>query len=205
MFNEVPNSANRAYSSGRREGGDRLKTGNLIETPRLVLKLQSLHDFDRFYAMSKDPEVMAYIGDGSVFHWTRKVAFAKFRDQISATVVVGLGTRAIYRKRDALYLGWCSVAPSAFLKHMELGYRLCRDAWGKGYATEAAEALLAAAYCRTDVDRIMACVHPGNAASLRVLKKLGFTQCGTKFSKPISMEIPVYHIDRKGKATIKVG
>lgn len=173
-----------------------------IKTSRLILKPQSLHDFARFYAMSKDPDVMAYIGDGSVFHWTRDVAFSKFKGQVSARVDGGLGTRAIYRKRDDLYLGWCAIAPSAFLNHMELGYRLCCDVWGNGYATEAAAAMLEEAYCRMDIDRIMACAHPDNVASIRVLEKLGFTRCGSKHSKPIGRNMPVYRIDRGGYETV---
>jgi len=174
-----------------------LKLDTPITTSRLILKPQSLYDFDRFYAMSKDPDVMAYIGDGSIFHWTRPVAHAKFKDRISGPVEEGLGTRAIYRKRDTFYLGWCAIAPSGFLNHMELGYRLCRDVWGNGYATEAAAAMLEAGYRRLDIDRIMACAHPDNASSIRVLEKLGFTRCGSKLSKPIGMEIPVFEIDRK--------
>ncbi len=167
-----------------------------IKTARLLLKPQSLNDFDRFYAMSKDPDVMAYIGDGSVFHWTREVAFAKFKDQVSAPVVDGLGAMSIYHKRDALYLGWCAIAPSVFLNHMELGYRLCRDVWGNGYATEAAVAMLTAAFYRLDIDRILACAHPDNVASIRVLEKLGFTCSGSKLSKPIGRDIPLFQIDR---------
>ena len=173
-----------------------------IKTARLILKAESLHDFDRFYAMSKDPDVMAYIGDGSVFHWSRKVALAKFKDQVSTPIDNGLGARAIYRKRDALYLGWCAISPSVFLNHMELGYRLCRDAWGNGYATEAAAAMLEAAYRRMDIDRIMACAHPDNVASIRVLEKLGFKCCGSKLSKPIGRQIPVYQIDRKAHESV---
>jgi len=184
-------------------GGDSgLEIGAPIKTSRLILKPQSLNDFDRFYTMSKDPDVMAFIGDGSVFHWTREVALAKFKHRVSASVDDGLGTRSIYRKQDALYLGWCAIAPSVFLNHMELGYRMCRDVWGNGYTTEAAAAMLAAAYGRMDIDRIKACAHPDNVASIRVLEKLGFKRCGSKLSKPIGREIPVYQIDRRTHASV---
>ncbi len=168
-----------------------------ITTPRLYLKEQSLHDFERFYAMSIDPEVMKYIGDGSVFHWTRDVAMAKFKQQIDCQGADGLGTLAVYRRRHPRYLGWCTVAPSRFLNAIELGYRFCRDAWGRGYATEAAAAMLFQVFGANDLDQVQACVHPDNQASIRVLEKLGFRCTHAKLSKPIQREIPIYTLWRK--------
>ncbi|MGD8836174.1 MAG: GNAT family N-acetyltransferase [Desulfobacteraceae bacterium] len=168
-----------------------------IKTRRLVLKRQSLNDFDRFFDMSKDHDVMKYIGDGSVFHWTRDVAYKKFNEQVSVPVTEGIGVMAIYRESDSRYLGWCAISHSKFLDDMELGYRLCRDCWGCGYATEAASAMLSEAYHATDVNRIMACAHPENTASIRVLEKLGFKFAYPIFSNPIQREIPVYRISRR--------
>lgn len=178
-----------------------MKIDTPIQTARLILKPQSMHDFERFFAMSKDPKVMAFIGDGQIFHWTRQVALARFREQLAATPADGLGPRAIYRKEDALYLGWCAVGHSSFLNHTELGYRLCSDVWGNGYATEAAQALLGTVYRLTGLNTIQACAHPDNSASIRVLEKLGFTPAGLKLSKPIGREIPIYRIDREGYST----
>lgn len=171
-------------------------------TPRLMLKPQSLHDFDRFFAMSKDADVMAYIGDGSIFHWTRSVALAKFKAQLSSPGQSGMGTMAIYRRADSLYLGWCAIVHSRFLNHMELGYRLSRDGWGNGYATEAAAAMLGKACQIPDLDQIRACVHPDNLASIRVLEKLGFAYACSTFSKPIGKDIPVYRIQRSNFADL---
>lgn len=173
-----------------------LKAHPSIMTPRLILKPQSLHDFDRFFAMSKDPDVMAYIGDGSIFHWTRSVALAKFKEQLASPKGVGMGTLAIYQRADSLYLGWCAIAHSRFLNHMELGYRLCRDGWRNGFATEAAAAMLGNAYQIPNLNQIQACVHPDNQASIRVLEKLGFAFACTKFSKPIGKDLLVYGIQR---------
>ncbi len=168
-----------------------------IKTRRLVLRPQSLNDFDGFFAMSKDPEVMKFIGDGSIFHWTREVAFSKFRDQVATPATAGTGAMSIYRKSDMQYLGWCAISHSRFLNDLELGYRLCRDAWGRGYATEAGYAMLSAAYQTSDADRILARTHPENTASIRVLEKLGFKFFYPIFSKPVQREIPVYMITRK--------
>ena len=167
-----------------------------IKTRRLMLKRQSLHDFDGFFAMSKDHQVMKYIGDGSIFHWTRDVAFKKFKEQVSNLKAGTVGEMSVYRQSDASYLGWCSISHSRFLNDIELGYRFCCDAWGHGYATEAAGAMLSATYQAAGVDQILACAHPENAASIRVLEKLGFKFAYPLFSKPISKDIPVYRINR---------
>ena len=147
--------------------------------------------------MSVDPGVMQYIGDGNVFHWTKEIALEKFRDRLSRQDTNKFRNLAVYRRACNLYIGWCGVSYSKFLDHIELGYRYCRDSWCKGYATEAASAILAETYKMTDIDEILACVHPGNTASIRVLEKLGFRISHSKLSKPIGKDIPVYKIDRQ--------
>ncbi len=167
-----------------------------IETSRLRLQNASPLDFDRFYSMTIDPEVMRYIGDGSVYHWTREVASAKYRDEMIRQTKDRMGNLAVYRKDESLYIGWCGVTYSKFLDHIELGYRYCRDSWNRGYATEAGRAVLAEVYQQTDINKILACVHPENSSSIRVLKKLGFHLSHTQFSNPIKREMPVFGIDR---------
>jgi RimJ/RimL family protein N-acetyltransferase len=167
-----------------------------IESPRLRLQNKSLLDFERFYSMTIDPEVMQYIGDGSVYHWTRDVAYAKYGEEITRQAEDKMGNLAVYRKAENLYIGWCGVTYSKFLGNIELGYRYCRDSWNRGYATEAGRAILAETYRNTDSNRILACVHPENISSIRVLEKLGFRLSHTKFSNPIKREMPVFGIDR---------
>jgi len=171
-----------------------------IRTFRLLLKNVSLNDFERFFSMSKDPEVMKYIGDGSIFHWTKKVALEKFTAKLNQQNDNNPETLAVYTKKDRLYIGWCGIGHSKFLDHIELGYRYCSDSWNKGYATEAAAALLQKSYLSTDADRILACTHPENTASIRVLEKLGFTFTVTKPSRASGLKLPVFQIDRQAFA-----
>ncbi len=168
----------------------------IIKAPRLILKQESLHDFERFYAMSIDPQVMQYIGDGSVYHWNRAVALKKFTQGFCGNDQNEFRRLAVYRTDGYLYIGWCGIGYSKFLDHIELGYRYCRDSWRKGYATEAAAAILAEIYQHTEMNEIFACAHPANTASIRVLEKLGFQYAYVKLSKPVGKEIPVYKIDR---------
>jgi RimJ/RimL family protein N-acetyltransferase len=82
-------------------------------------------------------------------------------------------------RSSGLLLGWFQVeraddAPD----EVELGYRLRPDAWGKGYATEGAQALLSDALTRPGVRRVYAHALLSNPASLRVLEKIGMTYAG---------------------------
>ncbi len=168
-----------------------------VTTSRLCLKRESLSDFERFFEMSKDPQVMKYIGDGSIYHWTLKVALSKFRAGLMCSTEIEPGNLAVYTKHSECYIGCCGIRYSRFLDHIELGYRYCSDAWGNGYATEAATALLAATYQMTPIDRILACTHPDNIASIRVLEKIGFIYSGTKYSRASGRDILIYEICRQ--------
>jgi ribosomal-protein-alanine N-acetyltransferase len=63
---------------------------------------------------------------------------------------------------------------------IELGYTLARAAWGRGYATELGRALLAFAFGELGAERVVAQVEPDNAASRRVLEKLGMRAVETR-------------------------
>jgi RimJ/RimL family protein N-acetyltransferase len=56
---------------------------------------------------------------------------------------------------------------------VEVGYRLVHTAWGKGYATEAAQAVRDYAFTKLGIKRLIALIDPGNIASIRVAEKIG--------------------------------
>jgi len=78
------------------------------------------------------------------------------------------------------FVGFCGLTVPSFLPAVvgaaEIGWRFVRDAWGRGYATEAARAAVAFGFsAEVGVPEILALVDPGNARSLRVCEKLGMT------------------------------
>src|SRR4051794_4220563 len=81
---------------------------------------------------------------------------------------------------------------------VELGYTLGRPWWGRGYATEAAGAWLEAAFSQLGISEVVALAEPANAASLRVLEKLGMRRDGERmaFGRPHS----VYRASRRAGA-----
>jgi RimJ/RimL family protein N-acetyltransferase len=93
----------------------------------------------------------------------------------------GSGARlAMERVSDTSFLGWCSLTRwNLDHRSASLGYCLDQVAWGHGYATEAARSLLQWAFDTLDLNRVQAETDTRNAASARVLEKLGFVREGT--------------------------
>jgi RimJ/RimL family protein N-acetyltransferase len=93
----------------------------------------------------------------------------------------GTGARlAVDRDSDRAFIGWCSLNRwNPDYRSASLGYCFDDAAWGHGYATEAARALLRWAFDTLDLNRVQAETDTRNAASARVLEKLGFVREGT--------------------------
>ena len=172
----------------------------LMKTPRLILKEKSPEDFGRFFPMSKDPEVMKYIGDGSIFHWTKEVALEKFTTGLFTEHSDPYYEVAVYREDIDIYIGWCRISYSKFLDETALEYRFCSDSWGMGYASETVSAVLNEIFANTDINKIFACTHPDNTASIRVLQKTGFQFQDKKLSRASGKHLQIFRVN--GKSSI---
>ena len=148
-----------------------------LETERLVLRGFTPDDVDGLVALDSDPEVMRFINGGE------PADPALIRTQTLPRLLHDypvLGTRGYWaaeEKAARTFLGWFELRPleehSAAV--VELGYRLHRAAWGKGYATEGCRALVATAFTGLGVERITANTMAVNTGSRRVMEKLGMT------------------------------
>ena len=147
----------------------------MIETKRLVLRDWTDQDRAAFHAMNSDPRVMATIGPPQ----TRDEADAVIGD-MRAKNREGPGLWAIERRADRRMLGFCGIgrapAASPVEGELEIGWRLVHDAWGQGYAREAAEASLAWAWTHTVRAKIVAITTPGNVRSWGLMKRIGMTR-----------------------------
>ena len=137
-------------------------------TERMRFRPISLDDLDRMVALHNDPEVMRFLTGGTPI--ARTTIVAQIRDGLW-----GDGYWAAEALADGAWLGWFALHPAAERDpgERELGYRLRREAWGRGYATEGARALVGAGFTDPDVDRIWAQTMAVNAASRRVMAKAG--------------------------------
>jgi RimJ/RimL family protein N-acetyltransferase len=146
-----------------------------LETERLVLRRFTAADADHLVELDGDPEVMRYLTGGAptpraVIERDILPRFLSY-DERSA----GYGFWAAIEKATGDFLGWFSFRPpdGAGPDEVELGYRLRRAAWGKGYATEGSRALIRKGFAELGVRRVLATTYQDNFASRRVMEKVG--------------------------------
>ena len=85
---------------------------------------------------------------------------------------------AVERRADARFIGFCGLKPGKYTwpDEPEIGWRLARDAWGQGYAREAAAASLAWAWANLDAPTVAAITVPANTRSWGLMERLGMTR-----------------------------
>jgi RimJ/RimL family protein N-acetyltransferase len=149
-----------------------------LETDRLILRRFTPDDVDLLHELDSDPEIMFYITGGLLTP----------REEIQNDVLpaflsyyqrfAGYGFWAVIEKQTGAFLGWFHFRPGhgAGESEPELGYRLHRAAWGKGYATEGSIALINKGFREFGVTRVNAGTMVVNTASRRVMEKAGLRQ-----------------------------
>jgi len=149
-----------------------------LQTARLCLRPFTDADADAIFALQSDACVLRY---WDAPPWTELARAERFIAACRQMETDGSGIRlAIERAADDVFVGWCCLsALNADYRSASLGYCLHETAWGLGYATEAGAALLRWAFERLDLNRVQAQTDTRNAASARVLEKLGFVREGT--------------------------
>jgi len=147
----------------------------IVDTPRLWLRPVLPDDADNFVSLDSDPLVMRYVSDGEptpraqIVDWTIPRARAEYAAH-------GTGIWTLILKPSLEFAGWVALRRPRHggqRRELELSYRLPREVWGQGLATEAARAMLAAAFAGVPPERVFAGAAPDNVASLRVLRKIG--------------------------------
>ena len=147
----------------------------ILETPRLYLRNWQDSDVPHYLALSKDVGYNCFSPPGRFLTRDAEEARERIQDRIILFRDCGLGKFPVFLKGTGEFVGTCGMEPFELdgQSEAELGYRLCLKHWGKGYATESAEAALRYGFDDLGLKRIFAFALPQNAASLRVLEKLG--------------------------------
>jgi [ribosomal protein S5]-alanine N-acetyltransferase len=145
---------------------------SIAETPRLFLRPLSIQDCEAMCRVLCDPEVMLYS--------MGKKKPADVRGWIKGCIAdyskLGFGLWAVVMKNTHRVIGYSGLTKSPDINgkpEIEIGFRLARSFWSRGYGTECAAAVRDFAFGPLSIPRLIALVDPGNTASLRVIEKIG--------------------------------
>ena len=146
-------------------------------TKRLRLRELRDRDLDDLARLDGDPRVMRYVGDGRTLS-REAVARGLARMRRYYDLYPDLGAWRAERRADGAFVGWFCLKYIPKTAEIEVGYRLVPEAWGHGYATEGAKALLRYGFDTLELRRIVGVTYPANVASQRVLLKAGLRDAG---------------------------
>lgn len=165
----------------------------ILETERLILSLQTYEDAPLLVELNSDPDVVRYTGDGPLASVAE--ARALLEERIFPQWQKYKMGRFVVRLKSGEFLGWCGLKYHPETDDVDLGYRLMKKFWGKGYATEASRACLEYGFETLKLDRIFATVMPENTDSIRVVQKLGMTFRG--YRQDPTDPVPFIYYDLK--------
>lgn len=167
----------------------------IIETERLLLRTFTVEDAPLIYELNLDPDVTRYTGDPVkdlhhaqlILEQTILPQYALYNHGRWAVLV-----KAELNSTATGFIGWCGLKNRPERNEVDLGYRFIKNAWGRGYATEAAFACLKYGFENLNMQRVVGRAMPQNTASCRVLEK-----CGMQF---IGEEVVDEHLARTYEA-----
>lgn len=156
---------------------------DLLDTPtritaRLKLRPFAEKDAEPLFALQSNADAMRYWDAPA---WTDEASVERFLAGCRKMSEEGSGARlAVESLADGAFLGWCTFNSwDPNFRSASLGYSFDKSSWGRGYATEAARAVLQWGFSTLDLNRVQAETDTRNLASARVLEKLGFAREGT--------------------------
>ena len=150
-----------------------------LETPRLTIRGFETSDLRALYEICSDAEVMQFVGDNKPLtleqceQWIA-ISNANYERQ-------NFGAMAVIENSGQDLIGYCGIVLGEDTNAPEIIYGFAKSAWGKGFASEAANAMLKHGFQTVKLERIVATADPENTASLKILEqKLGFTYTHTQ-------------------------
>jgi RimJ/RimL family protein N-acetyltransferase len=150
-----------------------------LETPRMTLRLVTPADRADLIALEADPEVMRYLNGGQPVPDEGLPEGEYLTPRGNEPEVM-----AAHDRQTGAFIGWFAFFDDGMItgkRRAEIGYRLRREAWGKGYASEGAGALVAHGFDRMGFDCIRAQTMAVNVGSRRVMEKIGMRYLETQF------------------------
>lgn len=157
-----------------------------IETERLLLRPPQREDFEGYVELIGDPEVANFIGGVQ----PRSTAWRSFMTMVGAWHMEGFAMFSVLERASGRWLGRIGPWQPEGWPGTEVGWSLRRDAWGHGYAKEAAEASIDWAFEHLGWSEVIHTIHPDNHASIRLAERLGSTDRGPVSLPPPHADVP---------------
>lgn len=167
----------------------------MLQTERLSLRRFTEADLDNLINLDSDPAVMRWL-NGGVPTPRAVIADSILPGFLRSYAPPCYGVWAIILTASGDFLGWVSLRPDGErANEATLGYRLLRVAWGQGYASEVARALLAAAFRgEPALQRVTATTYQDNTASRRVMERLDMSLVRTFRYTPADLAATDTHV-----------
>ena len=161
--------------------------GPVLETERLILRVQRAEDFDGFAELFADEEACRYIGG----HMPRAAAWRKFLQMPGAWLIQGFAMFAVIEKSSGEFLGNIGPWQPEGWPGTEVGWALRRMAWGKGYALEAATAAIDWAFVELGWTDVIHSIDLDNVSSQELARRLGSSNRGPGKLPPPFEEVAI--------------
>ena len=142
-----------------------------IETGRLLMRMYKPEELEIVYKMLSDKNVTRFYPPG--FTIERADVLSSMPRRLGRWRDHGFGQLGVFEKESGKLTGYCGLQYFDSTPEVELFYGFFKEFWGKGYATEAATAMLRFGFEQTNLDKIAAGTHPDNFVSQKVLTKIG--------------------------------
>jgi len=170
-----------------------------IETDRLVLRDIQPSDVDGMFELDSDPEVHKYLGNQPFKN--KRQSEEIINSIIKQYDEFGIGRWAIVNKQTNEFMGWSglklnTVTLNSHANFIDVGYRIIKRFWGKGFATESSIVALDYGFNTLKLETIYGITEKGNEASHRVLLKVGLTHVEDFYDDKSKMDLRWYTISK---------
>lgn len=151
----------------------------LLETERLILREILPSDEMAIFRLDSNPNVHQYLGNNPIS--SREESSKSIKHIRQQYIQNGIGRFAVVLKETNEMIGWSGIkfiteTENNHINFYEIGYRFIEEYWGKGYAFESAKAWLDYGFNKMKIKKIYASANKENAASIKILKKIGMQQ-----------------------------
>lgn len=143
------------------------------DTDRLVIRELSLDDAPFILELVNEPSWLRFIGDRGVRDLDGARAYLQ-NGPLAMYARHGFGLYKVELKEDGTPMGMCGLIQRQSLPDADIGFAFFPRFWGRGYAREAALAVLSYGRTKLGLKRILAIVNPDNDSSIKLLERLGF-------------------------------